>query len=481
MDMEAAHRLDLTPLTRNAMMVGFDLIQWCMFNGPAVHNALHALMKLWDQKAIRAVHPTVAYPIAEMETAMRRMQRGAHVGKLILLPGPDARFKVLTRSSSFARLDDPDATYLIVGGLGGIGLALADWMIARGAQHILIVSRRAESHVEAEPLVERGRAQGCNVVVRNCDVAKKDQLVTLLAESARTMPPIRGVIQAAMALHDTILQHLTYEQWQSSIQPKVAGTLNLHYCLPNDLRFFVMLSSISGVVGLVSQANYAAGNNFQDALARHRAAQGLAAVAIDLPAVGDVGVVTNSEDSAMRARLERSVGSSSISIGRVLRLVEAAVVSPVRAHDINAAQLVVGIVAWDRITTGALPKRDRRFWTMRLGNTSGAAGAGAVGRSNNPDDVLKQDLAGASSGDGALSLVMGALVRKVATLFNLVEAEIDTSSGLSAVGVDSLVAVELRNWLSSVVQAKVTVFEILQTATMREFAKLVTERSALVI
>ncbi|KAI8945694.1 hypothetical protein F4801DRAFT_584158 [Xylaria longipes] len=137
--------------------------------------------------------------------------------------------------------------------------------------------------------------------------------------------------------------------------------------------------------------------------------------------------------------------------------------------------------AWDRITAGSNPKRDRRFWTMRLGNTIGTAGAGSAGRSNNPDEVLKQELASALSGDEALALVMGALVRKIAALFNLVEAEIDTGSGLSAVGVDSLVAVELRNWLSSVVQAKVMVFEILQTATMREFAKLVAERSAWVI
>ncbi|KAI0442806.1 polyketide synthase [Xylaria telfairii] len=445
-DMEAARRLDLTPLTRNAMIVGFDLIQWCLFNRSAVHHAWQALMKLWDEKAIRAVQPIVTYPIAEMETAMRRMQRGTHVGKLVLIPGPDARVKVLTRSSGLARLGDLDATYLIVGGLGGVGLALATWMMTHGARHILIVSRRAESHPKAESLIAQGLAQGCNVVVRNCDIAREDQLVALLAGLAHTMPPIRGVVQAAIALNDSILQHLTYEQWQSSIQPKVTGTLNLHHHLPKDLRFFVTLSSISGVLGLASQANYDAGNTFQDALARHRAARGLAAVAIDLPPISDVGVVTNSDDMGMLARLERNVGSPSIPISRVLRLVEAAVVSPVRTHDLNAAQVVVGIVAWDRIFEGSIPKRDRRFWTMRLGNN------------NNPDDVLKRELSGASSSDEALSLVMGALV-----------PDIDTSSGLNTVGVDSLVAVELRNWLSSVVQARVT------------FAKLVAERSALVI
>lgn len=412
---------------------------------------------------------------------MRRMQRGAHVGKLVLVPEPEARFKVLTRTSSLAHFD-VDATYMIAGGLGGIGLALADWMMARGARHILIVSRRAESHPEAEPLRARGQDRGCNVVVRNCDIAQKESLLALLADMKSLIPPIRGVIQAAMALHDTILPRLTYEQWQSSLQPKVTGTLNLHYCLPTTgLDFFVMLSSISGVLGLVSQANYGAGNTFQDALARHRAAKGLPAVAIDLPAVGNVGVVTESGDTTMRSRIEQAVGSPSVSIDRVLRLVEAAVVSPTRGNDPNKAQVMAGIVAWDRITADAHPRRDRRFWTMRLGNSikgNGAGGPGGKGRSSNPDDLLRQELAGVPANDEALALVIGAITRKLAALFNLVAAEIDVSSGLSSLGVDSLLAVEVRNWIGSVIQAKVTVFEILQTATIREFAKLVVERCA---
>lgn len=465
------------------MIVGFDLIQWSMYNGPAVHRAWVALMKMWEEGAIHAVHPIVTHPIAEMETAMRHMQRGGHIGKLVLTPGPDARFKVLTRNSGLARMSDPNATYMIVGGLGGIGLTLANWMMACGAQHIVVVSRRAESHLEAKPLIARGQGLGCNVIVRNLDVAKEEDLVTLLTELKETMPPIRGVVQAAMALHDTILPRMTYKQWRSSVQPKVAGSLNLHNHLPKDLRFFVMLSSVSGVLGLVSQANYSAGNSFQDALARHRAARGLPAVSIDLPGVSDVGVMTESSDTSMRARVDRAVGSPSVSIGRVLRLVEAAVASPVRADNPNAAQVVAGIVAWDRITEDANPKRDRRFSTMRLGNPieTGEDGARSKSRNSNPDEVLKYELVGASSSDEALTVVLGALISKLAALFNLVAADIDTGSGLSALGVDSLLAVEIRNWLSSVIQAKTTVFEILQTGTMRDFAKLVVERSALAV
>lgn len=476
-DIEAARRLDLTPLTRAAMICGFDLTQHCAFQGQAVHRAWKAIMQLWNDKAIHAVHPLTTYPIAEMETAMRLMQRGTHKGKIVLLPGPETQVRVLTRTSGVAHLDDANSTYLIAGGLGGIGHALANWMMERGARHILIVSRSAESHPLASPLVTRGRDQGCNVVVRNCDISQEDQLLKLLADCATTLPPIRGVIQAAMALHDTILERLTFDQWQRSVQPKVAGSLHLHRHL-SDLRFFVMLSSIAGVVGHTSQANYAAGNTFQDALARHRTAQGLPAVSIDLGAVGEVGVVAESGDG-MRERVERNLGSKVIPIGRVLRLIEAAVCEPLRGSA-DASQVITGIADYESIPAGTAIKQDRRFATLRLGSAVRATARDTT-TARSPDEVLKQSLlASPAASSEALALVLGALTHKLTTLFNLVAAEVDVSASLSALGVDSLVAVELRNWLSSVVQAKVSIFEILQAATIKEFAGLVAGRSALV-
>ncbi|KAI0015263.1 polyketide synthase [Xylariomycetidae sp. FL0641] len=477
-DIEAARLLDLTPLTRSAMICGFDLTQECAFNGRRVARAWQAIMKLWSTKVIRAVHPVVTYPVRELETALRRMQRGSHIGKLVLLPGPDSEVKVLTRPNDTANLDDPNSTYLIAGGLGGIGYSLACWMMERGARHILIVSRSAESHPQAAPLMAHGKSRGCFVAVRNCDISREDKLVQLLADCAITMPPIRGVVQAAMALNDTILERLTFEQWQNGIGPKVAGSLHLHHHLPG-LRFFVMLSSIAGVLGHASQANYAAGNTFQDALARHRTAAGLPAVSLDLGAVGDVGVVAEASDD-MRERLERNLGSAAIPIARVLRLIEAAVCEPLR-ESLNDSQVITGIVDYEHIPAGTAIKRDRRFATLRLGTVTNAEGTSSTTVQRSPDDTLKQSLQGAgAAGAETLALVMGGLTARLATLFNLVAADINTAGSLSSLGVDSLVAVELRNWLSTVLQAKVTVFEILQSATLIEFARLVMGRSALI-
>ncbi|KKK24815.1 hypothetical protein P175DRAFT_0548914 [Aspergillus ochraceoroseus IBT 24754] len=477
-DLEAARRLDMTPFGRSAMMAGFDLLQYSEYNGKVVQNGLKELMRLWQERAIRSVYPVTTYPISEMETALRRMQRGTHIGKQVLVPGPEDQVKVVTRSIPKLSLDDPNSTYLIAGGLGGIGQVIAEWMVEKGARNILLTSRNAESHPNAITLINKAYAEGCKIYVRNCDVSSEESLAKLLNDCASTLPPIRGVIQAAMALNDTILELLTFDQWKRSIMPKVAGTVNLHKQLAG-LNFFVMLSSIAGVVGHASQSNYAAGNTFQDALARHRNAHGLPAVAIDLGAVGSVGVVAEAGDG-MRERIERNLGSSVIPIDRVLRLIEAAIRDPLRKNP-DQSQVITGIGEYSSIPDSASIKKDRRFATLLLGS-SGSASAIGQAVALTPDEEFKQALAVATpSSAEAVTLVTGALAHKLASLFNVAVAEIDTSLGLSNLGVDSLVAVELRNWLSGVVQAKVTIFEILQSATVKEFAGLVAGRSALIV
>jgi NAD(P)-dependent dehydrogenase (short-subunit alcohol dehydrogenase family) len=375
-------------------------------------------------------------------------------------------------------LDDTSSTYMIAGGVGGIGNAIAELMIEKGAKNILIVSRNAESHPKATPLIHKAKAEGCHVYIRNCDISDEGSLVKLLADCTGKIPPIRGVIQAAMALDDTILESLTFGQWKRGVMSKVAGSLNLHNHVP-DPKFFVMLSSVVGVVGHTSQSNYAAGNTFQDALARHRTANGLPAVAIDLGAVGSVGVVAEANDN-MLERVERNLGSKVIPIEKVLLLIEAAMREPFRKNP-DQSQVITGILEYDRIPEDSSIKKDKRFGTLRLENSSNNASESTKGAARSSDEVLKHALTMTTpTSPETANLVSDALVHKLANIFNIVEAEIDTGLGLSTLGVDSLVAVELRNWLSSVVQAKVTVFEILQSATVKDFAGLVVGRSALI-
>lgn len=268
---------------------------------------------------------------------------------------------------------------------------------------------------------------------------------------------------------------MTYDQWQRAILPKVAGTMNLHNHL-HDLKFFIMLSSIAGVVGNVSQANYAAGNTFQDALARHRTVNGLPAVAIDLGAVMSVGYVAEGDES-LRGRVEKNFGSNVVTMDHLLRLVEAAIRDPQRQHA-NDSQVVTCVADYEAFAEDTLVKKDRRFRTLQLGNSRAVTAKIVTGDSSGGIDEKILALSKAAGAEAA-ELVTATLVSKVAALFNLPTSEIDTNLPLSHYGVDSLVAVELRNWLSSAIKAKVTIFEILQGASMTEFATLVAHRSGL--
>ena len=265
---------------------------------------------------------------------------------------------------------------------------------------------------------------------------------------------------------------MTHDQWEHAILPKVAGSINLHKHLPN-LGFFIMLSSLTGVAGNVSQSNYAAGNTFQDALARHRTANSQAAVTIDLGAVMSVGYVAEGDES-LRNRVERTVGSNFITIDQLLQIIEDAIRSPPHGK-LDESQIVTCLADYDALPEGSLLKKDPRFRTLQLNRSGTVASSAVSGAVSGGIDDLVQKLSKAT-GLEATELANAALVSKLAVLFNLPSSEIDTNLPLAHYGVDSLVAVELRNWLSSAIKAKVTIFEILQTKSVGEFAGLVAKR-----
>lgn len=418
-------------------------------------------------------------------------------------------YQVISRQPTLS-LNVFDATYLIAGGLGGIGRVIALWMIEKGAKNILLISRNAESHPNAQELIKTAKGEDCNLHIWNCDVSSESCLLKLVADcSSASLPPIRGVINCAMVLdvslidpkqklhhvrnrstdyktpiQDTILERMTFEQWQRGVQSKVSSSTNLHKHLPN-LEFFVMLSSITGVAGHVSQANYTAGNTFQDALARHRAASGQPAVTLDLPGVTDVGYVAtkdaSSGDNRVRARVE-ALGIISLPISAIMPHIEAAVLKrPQRAHP-DDAQVIMGLASWDRLPDDAIVRTDRRFGTLRLASPRGASvtkgsGPAGDGSAKNPTNMLVQALESPPADQARL--VAEAVAKRLAVIFNAAAEEIDLTVPMGAHGVDSLVAVELRNWLSGAAKAKISIFEITQSTSLMAFARLVKERSQL--
>ncbi|KNG44599.1 polyketide synthase [Stemphylium lycopersici] len=480
-DAEKPKQLDMSPFARGVSMTGLDTLQYSELRGAMMHRALGNAMGFLRQQNTRHTAPLKIFKLAEVEKALQYVRGGSYAGGAVVLSHPGDEIYVIPKTEASLGLGSPDSTYLIVGGLGGIGLATANWMMEQGAKNLLVVSRNAVGHPKGLALAQNGKEFGCSIHLRNCDISDEAAVVSLLAKAKDELPPIRGVLQIAAVLDDTVFERMTFEQWQNAIGPKVTGTWALHNNL-SDLDFFITTSSATGVLGNVSQSNYTAGGTFQDAFARYRTSLGLPAVTIDLGPIDDVGYVAQGGD-VVKNRVEKALGMKCLPIAHVLRLFEDAIRNPYRGHP-ESSQIITCISGYRTLVDDPAVKNDRRLGTLRLGDAiaTETPAQGQSEASKGIDGLVSQLPAMTASEDGKLkTLITELLVAKVSDLFNLERSDIDTGDALTSIGVDSLVAVDFRNWLGSVVKAKVSIFEILQTPALSEFAGLVAERTGWVV
>jgi acyl transferase domain-containing protein len=183
-----------------------------------------------------------------------------------------------------------DATYLITGGLTGIGLAMAEWLVACGARHLALLGRRTPAPVVIDQL-QMLRNQGATIQVFQTDVAQAEQVEQVFRQIAATGVPLRGIIHAAGIFDDSLLLNHSLEKYTNVFAAKVTGSWHLHtLSQSSDLDFFVLCSSTSALMGGTGLSNYAAANTFLGVLAHYRRQQGLPAICVDWGAWKDVGM-----------------------------------------------------------------------------------------------------------------------------------------------------------------------------------------------
>jgi phthiocerol/phenolphthiocerol synthesis type-I polyketide synthase C len=378
--------------------------------------------------AIRPL-PATAYAFADAADAIHAMARGNHIGKLVLTspdtvqniapePMPDQRFRA-------------DATYLITGGLGALGLSLAEFMAERGAGALALAGRSAPD-AEATCRIEALRARGVHVETCALDVSDARAVDSTLDRVRRTMPTLRGVVHAAGLLDDATVANLTAEQLERVLAPKVDGARHLDAATSGDpLDLFVMFSSAAALVGNAGQSAYAAGNAFLDALAEARRRRGRPALSVQWGPFDDVGLAA--QDDRRGARLaERGMGG--FSTGEAWSAL---------VRFLHGDDAVVGYVSLDlRRWFDAYPETAAQKTWQALREQA------LEGRTTVGGDAFRKQLE--ASPEAARHDLAVAKVRELASrVLRLDVGEVERETPFKALGLDSLMGLELRNRLES--------------------------------
>ncbi|PSB17688.1 KR domain-containing protein [Phormidesmis priestleyi ULC007] len=250
----------------DASYFAFDLLELSLQNPGLIASMLEELMEEFKHGTLKPLNYK-AFPIHQVVDAFRYMQTAKHVGKVVISM-PQAR--------------QGEGSYLITGGLGALGLQVARWLVVeRRVRHLVLMGRQAASQAAQATIAELQQA-GANVKICKADVAIRDEVSRVLTEVQASMPPLRGIIHAAGVLADGVLLSQTWERFSSVMAPKITGAWNLHVLtqeLPLDC--FICFSSSAALLGSPGQGNYAAANAFMDALMHYRRALGLPGLSIN--------------------------------------------------------------------------------------------------------------------------------------------------------------------------------------------------------
>lgn len=453
---------------KNITQTSIDLNHYLECNPISSCKIFQKAMSLALNYRIEAPQPLHIFQAGEVESAFRHFEQQSAIGQVVVELAPDDVVQAYVPNKPRYCFNS-DGTFVIAGGLGGLGRSFARWMVDRGARYLVLLSRSGIKTEPARKLVTELHAIGVTVATPACDITDLDMLLRVLDNVSNTMPPIQGCIQATVALRDAIFENMTYDDWKVGLNSKALGSWNLHHALPQGLDFFVIIASLNGIFGGRAQANYAAGNTFKDALAHHRIAHGQKAVSIDLGLMVAEGIVA--ENEAMLASLRRVGHLKDIRQEDLIALLDHYCDPSLPLLPSDDVQVLVGAELPSAVLAKGVDlhhsiRRPMSRHLFRMGAHSG----GTVSQSGSGSSTVDHAAAlrDSTTNEEAEHLATAWFAAKVAHVLGFAETDVETSKPVHAYGVDSLVAIDLKNWLQKEVGSEVPVIQLLGNATIAE-------------
>nr|XP_033193891.1 fatty acid synthase [Bombus vancouverensis nearcticus] len=288
--------LGMSVFLKNVSFHGILLDAICEDDGPERQEVVRLVSEGIKSGAVRPL-PSTVFSEQQIEQSFRYMATGKHIGKVLLKIRDEEKQKVVQSPqkvvSAIPRTYlNPDKSYILVGGLGGFGLELADWMILRGAKYLILTSRSGVTTGFQALSIRRWRNMGAHIKISTADIGTLDGAKQLIKES-KALAPVGGIFNLAAVLRDGLFENLTESDFVISALPKITGTKNLDIVSRecSSLDYFVVFSSVTSGRGNVGQTNYGLANSAMERMMEQRQANGLPGLAIQWGAIGDVGLI----------------------------------------------------------------------------------------------------------------------------------------------------------------------------------------------
>ncbi|MEQ8790735.1 MAG: amino acid adenylation domain-containing protein [Pirellulaceae bacterium] len=448
-DIYMNRKIGLLPFQDNLSYFAIDLDRMLRQRPDYMQGMFTEMMQHFESGAYRPLNYK-AFPIEDTVGAFRYMAQRKNIGKVVVTL--EQRQREVEADSNRKQIRG-DGAYLITGGLGALGLEVARWLTEKGAGSVALMSR-GEPNERQREAIDQLKVGGAKVSVVRGDVTDLASLTTALASLSAGLP-LRGVFHAAGVLDDGVMFDMDLERLDRPMRPKVQGAWNLHTATRDcPLDLFVMFSSVACVLGSPGQANYAAANAFLDGLAAHRRGQGLPATSINWGPWAEGGMAA---DASKRDQLTAR-GMNLMPAHECLRLLEALL-------EQQTTQSAVMSVRW----------RDMLRQSPAVPPLLRDVAPTAEEQEENPEDAaLRAELAAADPAEREKMLV-AYFTEQLATIMGLEPDDFDVVAPLNTLGLDSLMAIELKNKIESRLKVVLPVARFMEGPSVTTLAQAVAE------
>ncbi|GFF62397.1 lovastatin nonaketide synthase [Aspergillus udagawae] len=466
--------LNMKALQSNRTLIGVDMSGIIAQRPSEARRLLERCVALAEQGHIKPIQPLAIFEAEKAQDAFRYMQSGEHIGKIILR-FPEIQEELQAKKALPKASFSGGSSYLLAGGLGGLGMSIAAWMVENGARQLVFLSRSAGKSDEDQAFLRELEDLGCNVKAIPGSVANIEDVHKAVAACPA---PLAGVIQLSMVLKDRPISAMSYNEWMEVAAPKVTGTWNLHHALGSaTLDFFVVLGSIAAAIGSKGQANYTAANTFLSSFVLYRQSLGLPASVVDIGAVEDVGYVSKNADTG---KSYRKTGIRWLRERDILEGVQAAVTLtiPTRIPDVGVTNRNHFAIGLEYTEQSVVAQNDHPLSRdIRLSRHSNLRAQNTDQDAQGPKDNLREFLSSVAANPSVLeeadtlALLTRKISVKISSLLLHAEDELDATKSLSALGVDSLGRIEISNWCKASLGLDIGVFDITAAETIAKLAQ----------